>query len=56
MKLEVRIQPEDNPEGISLEFDVPIPDKHVNILKESTKLISAVTQAIQKIKDEMRED
>ena len=56
MKLEIHIQPEDNPEGISLKFHVPIPDKHVNILKESTKLISAVTEAIQKIKDEMRED
>ncbi len=56
MKLEVRIQPENNPEGISLNFNVPIPDKHVNILKESGKLISAITNAIRNIKGELRED
>lgn len=56
MKLEIKIQPENNPEGISLDFDVPVPDKYVNILKESGRIISAVTQAIQNIKDELRED
>jgi len=56
MKLGIKIQPEDNPEGISLDFDVPVPDKYVNILKESGKLISAVTQAIQNIKDELNEE
>jgi len=63
MNLQVRIQPEDNSEGIDLDFSVPIPDKHVRILKESGKLISAVTeaiqnasQAIQNIKGELKED
>jgi len=63
MNLQVKIQTEDNSEGISLDFNVPIPDKHVKILKESGNLISAVTgaiqnaaQAFQNIKDEMRED
>lgn len=53
MKLKVEIQPENNPEGISLNFDVPISDKHINIIKESGKIIFAVTEAIQKIKDEL---
>lgn len=56
MKLNIVIQPDNNPEGISLDFNVPVPDKYVNILKESGKLISAVTQAIQNIKGELKED
>jgi len=56
MKLKVQIQPEDNQEGIDLDFIVPIPDKHVKILRESGKVISAVTEAIQNIKDELREE
>ena len=56
MKLNIVIQPENNPEGISLDFNVPISDKHVNILKEGSKLIFAVTEAINKIKEELKED
>jgi hypothetical protein len=56
MNLQVSIKPEDNSEGIDLNFNVPIPDKHVNILKEGSKLIFAVTEAITKIKDELKED
>lgn len=56
MKLGIRIEPEDNPDGISLDFEVPIPQKHINVIKESGKLISAVKDAIQNIKGELRED
>jgi len=56
MKLGIRIQSADEPESINIEFDVPVPDKYVNILKQSGKLVLAVTQAIQNIKDELHEN
>jgi hypothetical protein len=56
MKLHITVQPKDNSEDTGLDFDVPIADKHVNILKESGKLIYAITQAIQNIKGELRKD
>lgn len=51
MKLIVTLEAEDEKAG-KLAFEVDLPKKHFNILKESTKLIASVTSAIKNIKGE----
>lgn len=53
MKLNIKVQSPNDPE-IDLEFDVPIPEKHFKILKESGKLVFAITEAIENIKAEFK--
>jgi len=54
MKLKIDIRPENG--GSSLSFNVDLPKKHFNIIKESTKLITSVTEAVKKIQGELKEE
>ena len=58
MKLEVRVQPKEEPKDFSINFDVDIgiPKKQLNVAKEGIKLISAIASAIESIKNELREE
>jgi len=53
MKLKIDIRPENG--GSSLSFNVDLPKKHFNIIKESTKLIASITESIKTIEHEIKE-
>lgn len=48
-KLIVSIQPEDSED--KLIFDVPLPQKHLDIIKDSTKLIPILSRIIKRTLD-----
>jgi len=54
MKLKIKVQPQDDTKGIEVQVDVPIPEKHLRILKESGRLAFAITEAIKNIKAELK--
>ena len=55
MKLVITMQPEDSNKG-SVAFDVEVPEKHFNIVKQSARLIASVTEAVKAISKEIHED
>jgi len=55
MKLVVTMQPEDSKKG-SVAFDVDVPEKHFNIVKQSARLVASVTEAVKAISKELNED
>lgn len=54
MKLVITLQPENTKKG-AVVFDVDVPEKHFNIVKQSAKLVASVTEAIQAISKELGE-
>ena len=55
MKLIVTLAAEDEKVG-KLAFEVDLPKKQFNILKESAKLVASVTKAIHNIKSEFSKE
>jgi hypothetical protein len=55
MKLDMKVQSPNDPE-IDLEFEVPIPDRLFKILKESGRLVFAITQAIENMRAEFKNE
>lgn len=55
MKLIVTLETEDEKAG-KLAFEVDLPKKQFNILKESANLIASVTSAIKNIKSEFSKE
>ncbi|MEE9316277.1 MAG: hypothetical protein V3U97_04115 [bacterium] len=55
MKLVITLQPEDDKRG-SIVFDVDVPVKHFNIIKESARLVASVTEAVKSIAKELGEE
>ena len=55
MKLIVTLEAEDEKAG-KLAFEVDLPKKHFNILKESANLVASVTSAIQNIRSEFSKE
>ena len=55
MKLVITMQPEDSNKG-SVAFDVEVPEKHFNIVKQSARLIASVTEAVKAISKEIHEN
>jgi len=56
MKFDIKVQPQDDTEGIEVQVDVPIPEKHLRILKESGRLAFAIAEAIKNIKADIKNE
>lgn len=55
MKLVITLQPEDDKKG-GIVFDVDVPVKHFNIIKQSARLVASVSEAVQAISKELSEE
>jgi len=55
MKLVITMQPEDSKKG-AVAFDVEVPEKHFNIVKQSARLIASVSEAVKGISKELSEN
>ena len=55
MKVIVTLESDDEKVG-KLAFEVDLPRKHFNIIKESTRLIASVTSAIKSIRSEFSKE
>jgi len=53
MKLQISIKPEGEETGIT--FAVEVPQKHLDIAKESLNLIAAVSSAVKNIRSQLKE-
>lgn len=55
MKLVITLQPEDDKKG-AVVFDVDVPVKHFNIIKQSARLVASVSEVVKSIAKEFSED
>lgn len=55
MKLNITITPEDKKDDLIV-LDVELPQKHFDIAKHSVKLASAIKDAIENIREDLKEE
>lgn len=56
MKLNIAITPEDKKDAPGIVFDVDLPQKHFDIAKHSMRLVTAIKDAIENIREDLKEE
>jgi len=54
MKLRIRANIEDT--NLGAQFDVELPQKYSNVVHKSAEIFKVVTQAVERIKEELEQD